>query len=107
MKKEQFVKRLRAIGEIPVPTGHARRNKGVTSFFFSPDKAEELDTILSEHVGTPVPAEHYAEGTQWYKDFPSLAEHPEPWLGKRTKSVLLHPTTDLNDFLVVSVCIWD
>jgi len=46
LSRTALVRTLKAIGEIPVPAGHAKRHKGVTSFFYAPEKKEALEAVL-------------------------------------------------------------
>lgn len=45
-----FVRQLRALGDIPIPEGQARRNKGLTSYFFPHNKIEEVARFLRTHL---------------------------------------------------------
>ena len=46
MLRQSFVRRLKAIGDIPVPEGHLRRNKGVTTYFFDKERFDDLQAFL-------------------------------------------------------------
>lgn len=47
MLRSSFVKQLKKIGEIPVPEGHLRRNKGVSTYFFDISKLPEIEALLA------------------------------------------------------------
>ncbi len=48
MLKNSLYKRLRSIGVEPVPEGHRKHNKGVTTFFFAPGKQQQVEQLLQE-----------------------------------------------------------
>lgn len=47
MLRKQFINRLRKLEDIPVPEGHLRSNKGVTTYFFSETKRQEVEALLA------------------------------------------------------------
>ena len=53
MLKKTLYKKLRAIGEEPVPEGHRKTNKGVTTFFFAPDKQQQVEQLLEQQGLSP------------------------------------------------------
>lgn len=46
MSRATFIKKLRKFGEIPNPSGHVKRRKGITSYFFDKDKKPGLINFL-------------------------------------------------------------
>ena len=79
MLRQTLVRRLRAIGEIPVPEGHLRRNKGITTYFFSKEKQQEILEFLRslgleerEHGPQTAPGISFRDTTSnlsfWYND---------------------------------------
>ena len=105
MLRSAFVKKLRKIGDVPVPKGHLRRNKGTTAYFFAPEKQEELQTLLREYLGEPTPAYAYEHGTLRYV---VLSEK-----GYVLRSVLYFPPTNptrpedhQEPFVTVAICCW-
>ena len=47
MTKNVFIKHLKSL-ETGIPEGHARRNKGVTTYFYPLDKHEEVSQLLCD-----------------------------------------------------------
>lgn len=50
VSRSTFVRRLKKIGEIEVPKGHVRRNKGITTHFFDASALPEVETLLRTRV---------------------------------------------------------
>jgi hypothetical protein len=44
--RQTLIRKLRKIGEIPIPEGHLRRNKSVTTYFFDKEKLPKLVELL-------------------------------------------------------------
>jgi len=69
MLRAQFVRTLRKIGDIAIPEGHARRNKGVTTYFFDNAKLEQVEHLLTEqglqNKGQP---SYWVAGTTWWEN---------------------------------------
>lgn len=67
MQRRTFVNRLRALGEIQIPEGHARVNKGITTYFFGQDQKVDVNCLLEECGLTPQqPVKpFYRPTTQW------------------------------------------
>jgi hypothetical protein len=51
--RSTFVRKLKKIGDLKVPKGHARTNKGVTSYFFPHRKVEEVASLLNGLFSEP------------------------------------------------------
>lgn len=48
MTRTSFVKQLKKIGDIPTPSGHLRRHKGVTTYFFDATKIPAIESLLRQ-----------------------------------------------------------
>jgi hypothetical protein len=96
MVRQTFIRKLRKIGEIPVPEGHLARNKGVSSYFFSTDKMDQLVELLSQEVG---------ESTELQKPNPPglVFVHRETYVKRR---VVLYTASEKENFLIVSIMVW-
>ena len=46
MLRQTLVRKLKKIGELQIPEGHLRRNKGVTTYFFDKEKLPMLVELL-------------------------------------------------------------
>ncbi len=67
MQRSCFVKNLKKLGEIPIPEGHARVNKGVTTYFLAQDKKDAVESLLTEcGLSSQQPVKRYYRPTiQW------------------------------------------
>lgn len=53
MRRTTFIRKLKALGEIPVPKGHHRTRKGITTYFFAHSKLTTVLRYVSEAVMHP------------------------------------------------------
>lgn len=67
MLKSTLSRKLKAIGEEPVPEGHKKSNKGVTTFFFAPCKQQQVEQLLEQQGLSPagVREEYAHKPTHW------------------------------------------
>ena len=52
LSRSVFVKKLKKLGDTPVPNGHARRNKGITTYFFKHIQIEEVYEFCRNAIGS-------------------------------------------------------
>ena len=93
MLRQALIRRFRKI-DIPVPEGHLRRNKGVSTYFFEKEKRAEVEGILREagcFDDGPTPL--YVRETRTWRDHENV------------RRCLLHDTPDA-DFVSVGICGW-
>ena len=88
MEYRTFVRKLQKLGDIPVPAGHARRRKGITTYFFPKSTKPKILEFLTENLGESSVVTSYVPGTLSFKGDFRVLFYDQP----------------ANDF--VCVCIW-
>lgn len=66
MTRQTFVRKLRKIGDLPVPRGHVRHNKGATGYFFSRDKLAVVRAFLERELGVQGFTDQFYVGDNWH-----------------------------------------
>ena len=67
MEYRTFVRKLRKLGDIPVPIGHVRRRKGTTTYFFCKSAKPKVLEFLTENLGESSVVTSYVQETLSFK----------------------------------------